>query len=139
MNDNTQHIPFIGKGWSFPPRFNRGTKEVLMSEGSTDIKESLEILLSTRPGERMMAPKYGCNLNVLLFEPLDISLENYVSDLIRDAIVLYEPRIDVEEVTFDNQSHKGLININIQYIIRSTNSRANMVYPFYLQEGTNLE
>jgi len=134
----SNEIPFLWRGWSFPPEFNRATKSVKMSEGADDIKESLEILLGTKVGERLISPGFGCNLNHLQFEPLTASLEKYVEELIRTSILRYEPRINLEDIHFEDASKDGVIYINIRYIIRTTNSRANMVYPFYLKEGTNL-
>ena len=78
---------FLGRGWSFPPEFNSETKTVKMLEDEVDIESSLEILLSTRLGERVMVPNYGCNLDELLFKPLNLTLKTYVIDLIKTAIL----------------------------------------------------
>jgi len=131
-------IPFIGKGWSFPPEFSRAKRNNEMSAGAKDIQESLHILLSVKPEERLMHPTFGCDLSILLFEPLDKTLEKYIEELIRNSILINEPRITTEIVKFEYDQVKGVIFINIQYIIKSTNSRTNMVFPFYLIEGTNL-
>ncbi|MCF8297678.1 MAG: GPW/gp25 family protein [Saprospiraceae bacterium] len=136
--ENYADIPFIGKGWSFPPSFNKANKQLKMASGNQDIKQSLEILLSTRVGERFIHPDFGCDLRDLLFQPLDTTLENYMSDLIRTAIVLYEPRISIEKITLKQKAMEGLINIEIEYLIRTTNTRSNFVYPFYLKEATNI-
>ncbi len=128
---------FLGRGWSFPPEFNRGIKTVKMLEGEADIKSSLEILLSTRLGERIMVPDYGCNLDELLFKPLNLTLKTYVIDLIRTAILYHEPRIDVNKITIDPTDElNGILLINIDCTVRATNSRKNMVFPFYKEEGT---
>jgi len=130
---------FLGRGWSFPPEFNRGTKSVKMLEDEADIKSSLEILLSTRLGERIMVPGYGCNLEELLFKPLNLTLKTYVIDLIKTAILYHEPRIDARKVEIDPTDElDGVLLINIEYIIRTTNSRRNMVFPFYKEEGNEL-
>lgn len=130
---------FLGRGWGFPPEFNKGTKAVNMLENETDIKSSLEILLSTRLGERIMLPNYGCNLDHLLFESLNLTLKTYVVDLIKTAILYHEPRIDVNKIEIDPTNElEGVLLINIDYTIRSTNSRRNMVYPFYKEEGNEL-
>jgi len=132
------NIPFIGKGWSFPPEFNRATRSNEMSAGAKDIQESLEILLSVKPEERLMHPTFGCDLSILLFEPLDNTLEKYIEEQIRNAILIHEPRITTENINFEFNRTQGIIFIDIQYIIKSTNSRTNIVFPFYLKEGTNL-
>ncbi len=126
---------FLGKGWDFPPAFKKDTKEVSMIEAEEDIQSSLEILLSTRLGERIMQPKYGCELDELIFEQLTTTMKTYIKDLITTAILYYEPRIDAENITFQSRDAEGLVLINIEYRIRSTNARKNMVYPFYLKEA----
>jgi phage baseplate assembly protein W len=128
---------FLGRGWSFPPTFNKTEKELKMAEGLEDIKESLYILLNTSQGERVMNPDYGCNMRSFVFSNLDNSRITFLKDLIATAILKYEPRIDVQEIDIDNQNYlDGVITIEIDYIIKTTNSRANIVFPFYLSEGT---
>jgi uncharacterized protein len=130
---------FLGRGWGFPPEFNRATKAVNMLEDEADIKSSLEILLSTRLGERVMVPDYGCNLDELLFKPLTLTLKTFVIDLIKTAILYYEPRIDLNKIAIDPTDElEGVLLINLEYTVRATNSRKNMVYPFYKAEGNEL-
>jgi phage baseplate assembly protein W len=92
---------FLGRGWAFPPEFQQETQAVKMLEDEADIENSLEILLSTRPGERIMLPDYGCNLDELLFKPLDLTLKTIVTDRIKTAILYHEPRIDVRKIKID--------------------------------------
>lgn len=130
---------FLGTGWSFPPRFEKRTKRVAMVSEEDDIRESLIILLSTRPGERVMNPLYGCNLDDLIFAPLNLTLKTYVANLIDTAILYFEPRIDLEKVEIsENNDLEGELLIEIDYKIRSTNTRRNLVYPFYRGEGTDV-
>ena len=129
---------FLGTGWSFPPTFRRSTRSVEMLSDEYDIQSSLEILLSTRVGERVMQPKYGCNMEKLLFEPLDTTLQAYMKDLIRTAILYFEPRIILENVTLEPVVNEGRININIEFTVATTNTRNNFVYPFYLNEGIEI-
>lgn len=130
---------FLGIGWSFPPEFKESTKEVTMLKNESDIKSSLEILLSTKIGERIMQPKYGCNMDELLFNPLNRTLKTFVSELIKTAILYHEPRIDVEKIDItQGDDLSGELLVLIDFKVRATNSRINMVYPFYKQEGTNL-
>ncbi|NJO16393.1 MAG: GPW/gp25 family protein [Thioploca sp.] len=131
---------FIGRGWSFPPTFQRNPAGVAMLESEADIASSLEILLSTRPGERVMQPTYGCNLEELMFENLDTCIKTLMADKIESAILYHEPRIKVEQVQLDDsQEHEGMILIEIRYQVKSTNSRFNFVYPYYKQEDTDLK
>ena len=103
--------------------------------GNKDIHESLNILLGTIPGERFLHPDYGCDLRDLSFEKLDASLETIIEDKIRSAILLYEPRIRVDQIYFESDANEGIVFIHILYIINTTNVRTNMVYPFYIKEG----
>ncbi|WP_456314712.1 GPW/gp25 family protein [Pseudomonas shirazensis] len=130
---------FLGIGWSFPPEFKGKTKGVTMLTDEEDIKSSLEILLSTKIGERIMQPKYGCNMDELLFSPLNQTLKTFVSDLIKTAILYHEPRIDVEKIDITKGDElSGELLVLIDFSVRATNSRINMVYPFYKLEGTDL-
>jgi phage baseplate assembly protein W len=129
---------FLGRGWSFPPTFNRG-EGVEMLDGEPDIQSSLKILLSTRVGERIMEPQYGCNTDNMMFEIMNTGFQTFMKKQIQDAILLYEPRIDLKNVDMITQNAvNGLILISIDYVVRTTNSRSNLVYPFYLNEGNNL-
>lgn len=130
---------FLGTGWSFPPQFNVTTGSVEMTSDELDIQRSLQILLSTRKGERVMVPDYGCNLDEMVFEPLTTTFKTRIIEMIKTAILFYEARIDLKNVDLDDsQEVNGLIVISLDYVIRSTNSRYNFVYPYYKNEGTNL-
>lgn len=130
-------MEFLGTGWSFPPAFSDKSQSVEMSSGVEDIQESLWILLSTRLGERVMQPKYGCQLDELQFSPLNRTTITYVSELIRTAILYHEPRIEVEKIDIrEAEMVEGKVLIDLTYMVRGTNSRQNLVYPYYLNEGT---
>jgi phage baseplate assembly protein W len=129
---------FIGTGWSFPPTFLRGARSVQMLSEEEDIRSSLEILLGTEIGERVMQPKYGCNMFRLVFEPVDTALQAYMKDLIKTAILYFEPRIILDNVTLIPVRNEGRIDISIDYVIARTNTRSNFVYPFYKEEGTEV-
>jgi len=130
---------FIGKGWSFPPTFEKDRPGLLMTEQYEDIRRSLEILLSTRPGERLMQPKYGCDLEELLFESLDASMKTLMADRVRTAILYFEPRIEVKSIELDDSyQDEGVVLINVEYIVSNTNARFNFVYPFYKLEATEM-
>jgi phage baseplate assembly protein W len=86
-----------------------------------------------------MLPDYGCNLHELIFEPLTTTFKTYIKDLIKTAILYYEPRIEVEKIELNDTGElEGRILITISYKVRATNSRFNFVYPFYKNEGTDL-
>ena len=133
---------FLGTGWGFPPAFNKkGAVNTVTAED--DIQESLYILLSTAPGERVMQPTYGCGLKTHIFEEMNESTVTVISDLVKRAILFFESRVSVERVTVDLENSddflEGLVKINILYTVRATNNRHNMVYPFYFTEGTNVK
>jgi phage baseplate assembly protein W len=126
---------FLGRGWSFPPAFDNASGEVQMLKGADDIQSSLQILLSTRLGERVMQPLFGCNLDVMVFDLLDATLKTEMRNLIEKAILYFEPRINIEKINIEAQNEiNGVIIITLNYIVRSTNTRGNLVYPFYLSE-----
>ncbi|MDD5268366.1 MAG: GPW/gp25 family protein [Methylococcales bacterium] len=131
--------PFLGRGWSFPPSFNLSRAGVEMLEQEADIVSSLEILLSTLRGERVMLPQYGCNLDELLFESLDTRMKTLMADKVESAILYHESRIELEKVQLDDSRElEGVVLIEIIYRVKSTNSRFNFVYPYYIDEGTDI-
>ncbi|SOD92833.1 GPW/gp25 family protein [Spirosoma fluviale] len=133
------NLTFLGRGWSFPPTFNLAINGVEMREQEDDIASSLEILLTTMPGERVMLPDFGCNMEELIFENLDTTTKTLLADKIESAILYYEPRIDLEKVTLNTDRElEGVVLIEIIYRVRATNSRFNFVFPFYKQEGTDI-
>ncbi len=135
-----QQDNFLGRGWSFPPTFNLQSKEVQMTEKVEDIEKSLQILLTTSLGERIMQPRYGCDMNDLLFESLDTGTKTIIIDRIQTAILFFEPRIKATKIELNTQNElEGEILVEVEYIIPSTNSRYNFVFPFYRKEGTELD
>ena len=142
MSNTSDNRSFLGRGWSFPPRFTRvegGTSRVDMSEDEQDIRESLQILLSTSLGERTMLPGFGCDLTAMTFESLTTGLVTYIRDLVRTAILRHEPRIILEKTNLRTETAgEGLVLIEVNYLIRNTNTRTNFVYPYYINEATDL-
>ena len=131
---------FLGRGWSFPPTFSMQQLTVAMTEREVDIEASLHILLTTMQGERIMQPKYGCNMDELVFEALNTTLKTLIIDKIKTSILFFEPRIDVQSIALNSDSElEGIVLVEIEYIVRATNSRFNFVYPYYTLEGTELE
>jgi len=131
---------FIGIGWSFPPQFDSVSKSVAMTSDEEDINNSLHILLSTIVGERVMNMSYGCNLDAMVFENLDTSTITYIKSKIETAILFYEARIELQKINMNTQNIlEGVILIEIEYIISATNNRFNFVFPFWKEEGTELQ
>ena len=127
----------IGSGWSFPPTFSRQNYTIKMVWDDQDIKESLWILFSTTLGERIMLPKYGSQLWQMIFQNITTTLITQLADIVRQAILYWEARINVDQVSVQpDATVNGLVLITVYYTIRKTNTRSNLVYPFYIQEGT---
>jgi len=133
-----EKIDFLGTGWSFPPAFSKAKKSVEMVSDLEDIKQSLTIILSTSIGERIMQPEFGADLNSFVFESMNVMNQVKMKDMIFTAIYMYEPRIKPDDVVMIDSLQEGKILLDIQYTVKATNSRHNLVYPFYLTEGTNL-
>jgi phage baseplate assembly protein W len=131
---------FLGRGWSFPPDFTPPPLGgVAMLEEEADVASSLEILLSTIPGERILQPLYGCNLSELVFESLDTRMKTLMADKVESAILYYEPRVTLESVSLDDDlQNEGVVLIEVIYRVKSTNSRFNFVYPYYKEQGTDI-
>ncbi len=128
---------FLGTGWKFPPAFSSESSGVEMVSGVDDIRESLSILLSTAPGERVMVPEFGCALWQMVFEQLDVTTMTEIQEIVSKAILNWEPRVTVDSVVAQvDPVVAGLVNISVEYTIRRTNARSNLVYPFYVREGT---
>ena len=127
---------FLGRGWKFPLTFKNGA--VGMSEGEEDVEESLRILLGTYPGERLMRPDYGCRLRDYCFNNFDQDTVTQLDDEIKNAIDEFEPRVIVEDTDYNLDETRDVLEIIIYYKIIETNSRRNLVYPFYINEGTDV-
>lgn len=137
----TDDLAFLGRGWSFPPTFDRVVGGVQMLEHEADIASSLVILLTTAAGERIMVPQYGCNLDELAFENIDTRMRTLMADKIESAILYHEPRITLERVEVMDDPVamlEGRVLIGVTYRVKSTNSRFNFVFPYYRDEGTDI-
>ena len=127
---------FLGRGWAFPPVFDAGQAQAMMVEDAEDIKQSLQILLSTTIGERFLQPEYGCNLEHFVFEPMNATMETNIKLTVTNALRLYEARIKLESVKLDTSlATEGRIDIAVTYTVITTNTRYNFVFPFYTKEA----
>ncbi|MCG8346188.1 MAG: GPW/gp25 family protein [Chloroflexales bacterium] len=128
---------FLGRGWSFPIKLSPGGRLSYLG-GDEKIRQSIWIILSTAPGERLMLPDFGCGIHDLVFEANTASLRNIVTERVRDALIRYEPRIDVLDVRVETPPEaRNYLLIRIDYRIRSNNTLYNLVYPFFLNEGVS--
>jgi phage baseplate assembly protein W len=132
--------PMVGAGWHFPvgrakvlDRNENGEEKIKMAADETSVRQSIEIILSTARGERVMRPDFGCNLNRLLFSPNNGTTRALAAFEVQEALRTWEPRIDVLDVAVraDGVEAERLL-IDIDYRVRNTDNRFNFVYPFYL-------
>jgi phage baseplate assembly protein W len=127
---------FLGRGWAFPVRLDPVTGQVEMAAYEDDVRQAIRIILETSPGERVMRPDFGCGIHDLVFEALDSATLHRVRALVNDALVRYEPRIDVISVSVDPAAAvDGQLLIELEYRVRRTNQVGNLVFPFYFREG----
>ena len=124
---------FLGVGWRFPPTLDQGG-QVAMAPYEQAVAQAIWIILGTAPGERPMRPDFGCGIHALVFAPNNSGTAGRATSLVREALVRWEPRIDVLTVQADpDPNDHTLLLIEIAYRVRSTNNRFNLVYPFYLE------
>lgn len=135
----SEHTKFLGTGWAFPPQFAQNNRTALLSRDEQDIQQSLLILLTTIPGERIMHPQYGCNLHRFVFAELNQTTLTEIKHCIKQAVLYFEPRINLIEILTQADATQERLILDLRYQIISTNTRDNLVYPFYLQEGTLID
>lgn len=132
MNENA----FLGAGWKFPPEVDEITGKIKISSYEEDIKESIRIIIGTSKGERIMNRDFGCGIKKFMFETFSYTAAVNMEKCVLEALQKWEPRITDIKVKALQDSHENYrININISYIVRSTNNPYNLVYPYYLNEG----
>jgi phage baseplate assembly protein W len=123
---------FVGTGLAFPLRVDRRGALALV-HGDDDVREAIEIILGTAPGERPMRPEFGCGIHDFVFESIDPYTIGRLEREVRVALDRWEPRIDVQEIAIDTDgAGRGELLIDISYTIRATNAVHNLVYPFYV-------
>lgn len=128
---------FLGRGWKFPVAVNTATGRIAMSEHEQDIKESIRIILETAPGERLMRPDFGCGIHDLVFSTISRATVGLFESRLREAIIKWEPRVEILRVNISTkEAAKGKLVIELACRVRETNSEFNLVFPFYLTEGT---
>ena len=124
---------FLGVGWNFPFELHEATVKVAEYEKS--ISQSIQIILETAPGERVMRPDFGCGIHEYVFAVNNSITQAAVCDEVREALLKWEPRIDVLDVQAEAGNSGEHLLIHIEYLVRTTNNRFNLVYPFYLERG----
>jgi len=124
----------IGQGWKFPIKINaKGGLDY--SSGANRIQDAIWIVLSTSLGERLMRPDFGAGANDYVFQPNSAVVQTQLSNVVREALVKWEPRIELVDVRAATGDQESLVLVSIDYRLRTTNEIFNLVYPLYLQEG----
>jgi len=130
---------FLGVGWNFPlelVELDDTRFSVKLAEYEESIRQSIRIILETARGERVMRPDFGCGIHERVFALNDATTQGAVADHVREALLNWEPRIDVLDVDARAAGSEGeVLLINIEYKVRSTDNRFNLVYPFYLNRS----
>lgn len=127
---------FLGVGWKFPVQTNKN-QNIAMSKYEEDIQESMRIILGTARGERVMRPDFGCGINEFVFESINAATLRGIKSSVWEALTLWEPRIVLTDVIISTEEiDLGKLTISIDYKVISTNNQFNLVYPFYLKEGS---
>lgn len=127
---------FLGRGLAFPVRPNQ-TRSLPVAAGAEKVRQSIWLILATAPGERRMRPDFGCGIHDLVFQANTTALHGTVAERVRTALLTWEPRIDVLDVTVEAPvDATNTLLIRVSYRITANNTIHNLVYPFYLTEGT---
>jgi phage baseplate assembly protein W len=133
--DRSAYRAFLGSGWGFPMRVGPdGALRPVSDEEA--VAQSIRLILATSPGERVMRPDFGAGLDRFVFEPINPGTLTRIRNRVTEALVDGEPRIDVIGVVVTPDAGLPLLTIEVRYVVRATNSLHNLVYPFYLDEGT---
>ena len=123
---------FIGRGILFPLRVDQ-SGSIALGSGADDIDASIRMAIITAPGERVMRPQFGCRIWDLLFEPVTPGLLGLIAQAVDEALAQWEPRVEVTEVDPQPDERDGsLVHIVVHYVVKTTNDRRNLVYPFYV-------
>lgn len=124
---------FLGTGWTSPVQLNQ-QGYITLADTDKVVRQSIWMILSTAPGERLMRPDFGCGIHELVFSPNSASTIGQIVSDVRRSLIDWEPRIDVLDVdAVPNDSQPNCLLIQINYRVRTTNNRFNLVYPFYLE------
>ncbi len=127
---------FLGRGWAFPIAADKATGRIRMAEYEEDIGQAIRVILATRKGERVMRPNFGGGLHEFLFEGDSYTTRARIKRAAEEALTLWEPRVtDVEVTVHFPAGSSGGFSLDVAYVVRSTNSPFNLVFPFFLNES----
>ncbi|AKA38450.1 GPW/gp25 family protein [Yersinia ruckeri] len=128
-----------GRGWAFPPLFSLD-KGVAMVEGAEDVRQSLQILFRTEPGERLMREDYGCGLNDFMFENIRNELIAEIETRIQDSVLRYEPRADMTDIQINQAPNRSnTLQVRIAYRLRGSEINQQIQGSLAVSEGNSAE
>jgi phage baseplate assembly protein W len=127
--------PFFGIGWSFPIEVEEDTGLIKQAKYEDSIRQSIWIILGTSKGERAMRPDFGCGIYDLVFEVNSTTTAGRVAQEVRQALLFFEPRIDLLDVQVGSEQGGEVMMISIDYQVRATNNVFNLVYHYYLERS----
>lgn len=133
MNGTTLVDEWLGRGPAFPLRPDLLRGELHYRSGAEKVRQSIELVLRTEPGERLMRPDFGCPLRQFLMEPNTVATRSRLERTISDALTAYEPRIAVDQVLATPGEDPALVLLSIRYRLVLDDSRESLVLPFRLE------
>lgn len=142
MNQQVSGKEILGVGWNFPVRVDRrlggessapyrGSGGIALARHEEDIEQAIRIILSTSKGERRMRPTFGCDIHTLVFAPANESTFSLMRYYVQEALRMWEPRIELNEVLIAPDLREGRVDIMVNYEVRATKDERSLVYPFY--------
>ena len=135
MPDNS----FLGTGMKFPPQINSATGRFAVSSEAQSVKESVYLILMTQQQERLVRPDFGSTITAYTFMDVNVTTLNLMIRALKDQILSQEPRIENVDINVDSTSRPGCLIIGLDYILRGSNVRDNLVFPFYLNADVEEE
>jgi Bacteriophage baseplate protein W len=126
---------FLGSGWGFPVSVDPQTGKINTAAYEESVRQAIWIILGTARGERVMRPDFGCRIYDLVFENITASSVAKITQAVREALLMFETRIDVLEVQVQPENGGEVLLISVEYEVRATNNVFNLVYPFYLERN----
>lgn len=139
MAERNEAGAFLGRGFKFPIQADEATGRMMTSAYEEDIREAVYLILMTRKGERIRNPEFGCRIHEFTFAAMDYTSQKEMERSVEEALILWEPRIRDIEVHISegtpNDPREGVLEIAIDYVVRTTNNPYNLVFPFYINEG----
>ena len=129
MNDRA----FLGAGMKFPPQIDPGTGRFAVSSREQSVREAVYLILMTNRGERWLEPGFGSQVTKYTFMDTSPTMMRLMSDELRELLLTQEPRISDVKIEIDPEVKEGCLLVDIQYTVAASNSRENIVFPFYLK------